>query len=86
MHVQLDASASTPGFMAEMLLQLHLDQIVLLPALPDEWKNGSVTGLLARGGHKIDIQWKDGQLVKAFITSAGKIPVIQVKDKLVNEG
>jgi alpha-L-fucosidase 2 len=86
LHFQLDASASTPGFMAEMLLQSHLDQIILLPALPDEWKDGTVTGLLARGGHKVDIQWKDGELVKAVITTAGKIPVIRVKDKIVTRG
>jgi alpha-L-fucosidase 2 len=83
LYFQLDASASTPGFMAEMLLQSHLDQIILLPALPDEWKDGTVTGLLARGGHKVDIQWKDGELVKAVITTAGKIPVIRVNDKIV---
>jgi alpha-L-fucosidase 2 len=38
LHYQLDASASAPGFMAEMLLQSHLGEIILLPALPEEWK------------------------------------------------
>ena len=85
LNFQLDASASTPGFMAEMLLQSHLDEIILLPALPKEWKNGSITGLKARGNYKVDISWENGELKKATISgNTAKAPKILVVDKVID--
>jgi alpha-L-fucosidase 2 len=82
-HFQLDASASIPGFMAELLLQSHLGEIDLLPALPKEWSEGSVRGLRARGGYAVDLKWKDGQLEQCTIRSAsGKAPVVRVNGQL----
>jgi alpha-L-fucosidase 2 len=34
-----------------------------IPALPKEWKDGSVTGFKLAGGEKIDLVWKDGKVV-----------------------
>ena len=87
LHFQLDGTATTPGFMAEMLLQSHLGEIILLPALPDEWSTGSITGLKARGGYTVDISWENGKLVKASISGGyGIPPKVRVVDAYVDPG
>jgi hypothetical protein len=58
-----------------MLLQstsqsLAADGIVhLLPALPGEVPSGSATGLLARGGFEVDVEWEAGKLKRAVVRS-----------------
>ncbi|MBK9390717.1 MAG: hypothetical protein IPN68_11145 [Bacteroidetes bacterium] len=69
-----------------MLVQSHLDGIDLLPALPDELKTGRVSGLKARGGYSINMEWKDGELIGAEIITKSKkpVPAIRVKNQLID--
>lgn len=78
---QIDGNFGYTSGVAEMLVQSNMGYINLLPALPDVWSDGQVSGLVARGNFELDMDWSDGHLNEAVLTSnSGGEAVVQYDD------
>ena len=82
---QIDGNFGGTAGITEMLLQSHMGFIQLLPALPDAWKEGSVSGICAKGNFEVDMVWENNQLKEAVVHSnAGGNCVIKYADKTLS--
>lgn len=71
---QIDGNFGGTAGVTEMLLQSHAGFIQLLPALPDVWHNGKLTGVRARGNFVLDLYWEDNNLKRAVVHSGSGLP------------
>ncbi|MBE5966152.1 MAG: glycoside hydrolase family 95 protein [Lachnospiraceae bacterium] len=70
---QIDGNFGGTAAIAEMLVQSTNERIILLPALPKAWNNGSIRGICVRGGAEISLEWQDCQLIKCIINAKHKL-------------
>ncbi|MFO7669141.1 MAG: glycoside hydrolase family 95 protein, partial [Bacteroidales bacterium] len=66
---QIDGNFGVTAGIAEMLLQSHAGSVHLLPALPEAWNKGEVSGLKARGGFEVSMAWNNGEISGGEIKS-----------------
>lgn len=66
---QIDGNFGGCSGVIEMLMQSSTNKIVLLPAMPESWADGSVQGICARGGFVVDMEWKNREVVSLIVSS-----------------
>jgi alpha-L-fucosidase 2 len=82
---QLDGNMGAAAGIAAMLIQSQSGTIHLLPALPDSWPNGEVSGLKAQGGFELSFAWRQSRVLEVDISGTpGAKGVMQVGDRLYN--
>jgi len=60
--------------------------LFLLPALPKVWNDGSISGLKARGGNEVSIEWKNGELATATIIPSQTNTIVLRTKTPIKEG
>lgn len=73
---QIDGNFGSVSGMTEMLMQSRDNTVLLLPALPEKWRNGQVSGLTAKGGISVDIVWRGGVLARARLCGRGDFTAV----------
>lgn len=66
---QIDGNFGSVAAVLNMLIWSEMGKIILLPALPDDWKDGSIEGAVAKGNIKVSVIWENNKVLKASLVS-----------------
>jgi alpha-L-fucosidase 2 len=72
----VDICGGLPALITEMIVQSSSKDIVLLPALPEQWPNGEIKGVGTRCGATIDLKWKQGSPVAANLRASRDASIV----------
>lgn len=81
---QIDGNYGYTAAVNELLMQSHTGHIDILPALPQDWANGEINGLVARGNFELCFAWQNGRLQTLTVKSrAGGICKIRTENAVL---
>lgn len=66
---QIDGNFGITEAILEGIVQSQSGKAVLLPALPAEWKDGSLKGYILKGNVRLDMDWENGKPVRLHLTA-----------------
>ncbi len=61
---QIDGNLGAVAAGIEAIVGFYDGKAHLLPALPEQWANGSLRGVRIPGGHTLSMRWEEGKLVE----------------------
>lgn len=75
---QIDGNLGYCAAVAELLIQSHKKELVLLPALPQEWTEGEIRGFSARGGIRVDLCWSPNKVQFSLLSSRDRTIALRI--------
>ncbi len=82
---QIDGNFGYTAGVAEMLLQSHGNEIVLLPAILPFWETGEARGLRARGGITVSVKWTKGRVLYELCADKDTVIRLRIGKKAMGE-
>jgi alpha-L-fucosidase 2 len=73
---EIDGNFGGAAAILEMLLQSYHGELHFLPALPVAWPDGKLSRLRARGGRSVDLEWREGHMIRAAVHAAHSGPCV----------
>ena len=71
---QIDGNLGACAAITLMLVQEEADKVILLPACPDDWTEGELTGVRLKGNATLSFSWQDGRVTQMTVTRMGGTP------------
>ena len=82
---QIDGNFGATAAMAEMIVQSTENRVVLLPALPEAWQQGSMKGICIKGNAQMDVFWEKGILLQCNIHAKQSLQTkLRYGDKIIS--
>lgn len=81
---QIDGNFGGAAAILELIIQSGPEEIHLLPALPEAWPEGTLSGVCTRTGHVVDLSWKNRKVTSLTVKArhAGSIEILEGKQRL----
>lgn len=70
---QIDGNFGAAAAIVNMLVQSTSERIVLLPALPEQWESGGISGIRVKGNAVVSLEWEKHALTKCVLSAGSDL-------------